>query len=128
MQPNGPQCEGLKNECSSHELRVRRGSHAIPHNFHLSVEKGERPYCHMGTGKSDSARRLMSAKSHKSDDDARVDVRDASSSDRPMLVSDAPLENIAPDAAPNRRLRNWILLANAVAWVAIAALVRLLFF
>ena len=45
-----------------------------------------------------------------------------------MLAGEAHIDDIAPDVTPNRRLRNWILLANAVAWVAIVVLLRWLFF
>ena len=45
-----------------------------------------------------------------------------------MLASEANVEDLAPEVAPNRRLRNWILFANAVAWLAILVIARLLFF
>ena len=34
----------------------------------------------------------------------------------------------AQDDAPDRRLRNRIIIANAVAWIAIIVLIRLVFF
>jgi hypothetical protein len=73
----------------------------------------------------------MSVRLHKSnDDESRMDDdRDVvSSSDPRMLASEIHIEDIAPDVAPNRRLRNWILLANAVAWIAIVVFLRWLFF
>jgi hypothetical protein len=36
--------------------------------------------------------------------------------------------DIEPATKPNRRLRNWLLLANVAAWILIVAIVRWLFF
>jgi hypothetical protein len=134
-QQNGSHCEGLS-VCSSLKLRAGGGSHAIPHNCHLSVQKDERRCCHNGTALTIlrsgrlSVRLQMSVRLHKSNGDQSRDddIRDASSSDPRMLAGEAHIDDIAPDVTPNRRLRNWILLANAVAWVAIVVLLRWLFF
>ena len=63
-------------------------------------------------------------------DEQRRDVAsDASSSSGPrMIVDDAHDADIRPAVRPDRRLRNLILLANALAWVAIIVTIRWLFF
>jgi hypothetical protein len=72
----------------------------------------------------------MNTRLHKSDsgEPPSGHVRDTSSRESRMLASEAHIEDITPPVAPNRRLRNWILFANAVAWAAIIVLVRWLFF
>jgi hypothetical protein len=51
------------------------------------------------------------------------------SREEPMIAESAcgpPLD--AHDDAPDRKLRNRIIIANAVAWVALIVLIRLVFF
>jgi hypothetical protein len=67
---------------------------------------------------------------HKSDSGEPENgrVRDASLTESQMLASEAHIEDITAAVEPNHRLRNWILFANAVAWVVIIVVVRWLFF
>jgi hypothetical protein len=53
---------------------------------------------------------------------------DSSSTEAGMIAGDAHRADIGSTVTPNRRLRNWILLANALAWLAIIVIVRWLFF
>jgi predicted nuclease with RNAse H fold len=45
-----------------------------------------------------------------------------------MLVEHADCRVLPQHDPPDRRLRNRIIVANAVAWIAIIALIRLIFF
>jgi hypothetical protein len=45
-----------------------------------------------------------------------------------MIADSARTPRSEPDQAPDRKLRNRIILANAVAWIAIIVLIRLVFF
>jgi hypothetical protein len=53
---------------------------------------------------------------------------DSSSTEAGMIAGDVHRAEIGPTVTPDRRLRNWILLANALAWLAIIVIVRWLFF
>lgn len=72
----------------------------------------------------------MSAKFQKLDNSAPQNgrARDVSSADSGMMAGHADNELIPPAVKTNRRLRNWILLANAVTWIAIIVIIRWLFF
>lgn len=63
-----------------------------------------------------------------SDEPRRGRAPDASSAEPGMIVADAHSAGTRPTVKPDRRLRNWILLANLLAWVAMIALARWLFF
>jgi hypothetical protein len=52
----------------------------------------------------------------------------ASSTESGMIVGDAHDADIRSTVTPNRRLRNWLLVANALAWIVIVLVVRWLFF
>ncbi len=45
-----------------------------------------------------------------------------------MIAGDVRGAGIGPTVMRDRRLRNWILLANALAWLVIIVIVRWLFF
>jgi hypothetical protein len=45
-----------------------------------------------------------------------------------MIADQMNAAPLAPPAKANRRLRNWIILANVAAWVLIILAVRLIFF
>jgi hypothetical protein len=51
-----------------------------------------------------------------------------SSTESGMIVGDVQGADIPSTAMPDRRLRNWILLANVLAWIVIIVAVRWLFF
>lgn len=72
----------------------------------------------------------MTIRPKKVDGDAPQDGRanDVSSAECGMIVADAHSADIQRTVTPDRRLRSWILLANALAWVAIVVLIRWLFF
>ncbi|MDQ8729777.1 hypothetical protein [Bradyrhizobium sp. LHD-71] len=53
---------------------------------------------------------------------------DVSSIESGMIAGDAHSLDPQSTVTPDRRLRNWILLANVLAWVAIIVAVRWLFF
>lgn len=53
---------------------------------------------------------------------------DAASNESGMIVGDVHGADIRSRVTPNRRLRNWILLANVLAWIVIVVVVRWLFF
>jgi hypothetical protein len=54
---------------------------------------------------------------------------DAASTESEMIVGDLQqTADIQPTATPNRRLRNWLLFGNVIAWILIIAVVRWLFF
>ena len=61
-----------------------------------------------------------------SDEPHRGRALDAPSAESGMIVADA--HSRRPTVMPDRRLRNWILLANLLAWVGVIVLVRWLFF
>jgi hypothetical protein len=50
------------------------------------------------------------------------------SREEPMIAEPASLPPLEAHDAPDRRLRNRIIIANAVAWIAIIVLIRLVFF
>lgn len=45
-----------------------------------------------------------------------------------MIAGDVHSADIQSTVTPNRRLRNWILLANVLAWAIIIVVIRWLFF
>jgi len=45
-----------------------------------------------------------------------------------MIVGDVQSADIRSTVTPDRRLRNWILLANILAWIVIVIVVRWFFF
>lgn len=45
-----------------------------------------------------------------------------------MIAEHADIPSLPPAAGTNRRLRNWLILANIVAWIVIIAAIRLIFF
>ena len=53
---------------------------------------------------------------------------DASPTESGMIADDAHGADFRPTVTPNRRLRNWILLANVLAWVATIVAIRWLLF
>jgi hypothetical protein len=53
---------------------------------------------------------------------------DSTSTEAGMIAGDVHGVDIRPTATMDRRLRNWILLANALAWLVIIVIVRWLFF
>lgn len=79
--------------------------------------------------RNQSAHQAMMIRLRKSDDDEPRRGRnpDATSAESGMIVADAHSTGTRPAVKPDRRLRNWILLANLLAWVGIIALVRWLF-
>lgn len=72
----------------------------------------------------------MSAKFQKLDNSTPQNGRanDISSTDSGMTAGHTRDELIPPAVKTNRRLRNWILLANAVTWIAAIIIIRWLFF
>lgn len=48
----------------------------------------------------------------------------------PMIADRVNIPALPPAPAPvtNRRLRNWLILANVLAWVVIVGVIRLIFF
>jgi hypothetical protein len=72
----------------------------------------------------------MTIKFQKVDSDEPQSGRatDASSAKPGMFVSDLQSADIRSTVTPDRRLRNWMLLANLLAWIVIIAAVRWLFF
>lgn len=72
----------------------------------------------------------MSAKFQKLDNSTPQSGRasDVSSGESEMMAGHADNELAPPAVKTNRRLRNWILLANAVTWIAIIVVIRWLFF
>jgi hypothetical protein len=71
----------------------------------------------------------MTLKLHKFDSDEPQDGRaaDSPSPGSAMIVGDAQGAERST-ATPDRRLRNWILLANVLAWIAIIVAIRWIFF
>ena len=57
-------------------------------------------------------------------------VSHAPAAEPPMIVDRVTISAPPPAPAPvtNRRLRNWLILANIIAWVAIICIIRLIFF
>jgi hypothetical protein len=55
-------------------------------------------------------------------------VADVSLVEPGMIAADAHHDGIPSTVAPNRRLRNWILLVNVLVWAVIVVVVRWLFF
>lgn len=54
-------------------------------------------------------------------------VSHASPAEPPMIVDPLNFPGQAP-LTKNRRFRNWLILSNIVAWIAIITVVRLIFF
>lgn len=50
------------------------------------------------------------------------------SSAEPMMIADHANIPTSPASLPDRRLRNWLLLANIAAWLLIIVAIRLVFF
>lgn len=55
-------------------------------------------------------------------------VSSAPSAEPAMIADQMNAASLAPAVTPNRRLRNWIILANVAAWVLIILAIRLIFF
>ncbi len=55
-------------------------------------------------------------------------VSHAPAAEPPMIADRVNISALPPAPATNRRLRNWLILANIVAWVAIICVIRLIFF
>lgn len=55
-------------------------------------------------------------------------VSPASSAEPPMIADHVNISPLPPARGTNRRLRNWFILANLVAWVLIVWAIRLIFF
>lgn len=54
---------------------------------------------------------------------------DAASTEADMIVGDLQhTADIQPTATPDRRLRNWLLVANLLGWILIVVVLRWLFF
>ncbi len=72
----------------------------------------------------------MSAKFQKLDNGTPQNgrARDVSSADSGMMAGHADNQLNPPAVRENRRLRNWILLANAVVWISAIVLIRWLLF
>jgi hypothetical protein len=52
----------------------------------------------------------------------------ARSAEPSMIAEHADIPSLPPAAGTNRPLRNWLILANIVAWIVIIAAIRLIFF
>lgn len=52
----------------------------------------------------------------------------APSAEPSMIAEHANIPSPPPAAGTNRRLRNWLIVANIVAWIVIIAAIRLIFF
>ncbi|MCF2522422.1 hypothetical protein [Bradyrhizobium sp. G127] len=52
----------------------------------------------------------------------------APAAEQPMRTHPVNISALPPPPETNRRLRNWLILANIAAWITIVALVRLIFF
>jgi hypothetical protein len=73
----------------------------------------------------------MSIRLQPRDEDEPHDGRasDSASTESSMSVGDLQQRaDVRPTATLNRRLRNWLLFSNIVAWILIVAVVRWLFF
>lgn len=55
-------------------------------------------------------------------------VSSAPSAEPAMIADQMNAASLAPPVTPNRRLRNWIILANVAAWALIIMAIRLIFF
>jgi hypothetical protein len=55
-------------------------------------------------------------------------VSESSSREEPMIAEYADYRMLERHAPSDRRLRNRIIVANAMAWIAIIVLIRLIFF
>lgn len=55
-------------------------------------------------------------------------VSSAPSAEPAMIADQMNAASLAPPVKPNRRLRNWIILANVAAWALIILAIRLIFF
>jgi hypothetical protein len=55
-------------------------------------------------------------------------VSESSSREEPMIAGHVDCRLLERHASSDRRLRNRIVVANAIAWIAIIALIRLIFF
>jgi hypothetical protein len=80
--------------------------------------------------RNDSPQKAMIIRLKKIDSDEPQSGRapDASSNESRMVVDDVHGADFRPAVTPNRRLRNWLLLANALAWIVIVVVIRWLFF
>ena len=76
------------------------------------------------------AHQAMTIRLQKLDRDAPQNGRapDVSLVEPGMIAADAHHDGIPSTVTPNRRLRNWILLANVLVWAAIIVVVRWFFF
>jgi hypothetical protein len=77
------------------------------------------------------ARRAMSIKLQPRDEGEPPQsgrALDAASTESEMNVGGLQQADIQPTAAPNRRLRNWLLFGNATAWILIIIVLRWLLF
>lgn len=55
-------------------------------------------------------------------------VSSAPSAEPAMIADQMNAASLVPPVTPNRRLRNWIILANVAAWALIILAIRLIFF
>lgn len=55
-------------------------------------------------------------------------VSHAPPAEPPMIADRMNIPALPPAPATNRRLRNWLILANLIAWIAIICIIRLIFF
>lgn len=55
-------------------------------------------------------------------------VSRAPAAEPPMIADRVNISTLQPGPAINRRLRNWLILANVAVWVAIICVIRLFFF
>ncbi len=55
-------------------------------------------------------------------------VSHAPPAEPPMIADHLNISALPEAPAPNRRLRNWLILSNVVAWIAIVYAIRLIFF
>ena len=71
----------------------------------------------------------MTARLHKVESTAaNQSLAPEYSREEPMIADRASRPLLEPHDAPDRRLRNRIILANAVAWIAIILLIQQIFF
>lgn len=52
----------------------------------------------------------------------------APAAEPPMIADRVNISALPPTPATNHRLRNWLILANIAAWIAIVSIIRLIFF
>jgi len=55
-------------------------------------------------------------------------VLESSSREAPMIAEHADFRLLQPQDSSGRRLRNRVIVANAIAWVVIIVVIRLIFF